>query len=516
VVHTASGALSGTSVPSPCGAVDRFAGIPYGTAPVGDGRFRAATPVPAWSGVRSATSFGPSPMQATNGPFVSAVPGMAITDVSEDCLTLNIWRPAGASTTPLPVMVWVYGGAFIVGGSAAVTYDGARLAAEQQLIVVSVNYRVGAFGFLDLRTVPGGGSTDTNCGLHDLALALRWVQSHITDFGGDPARVTLFGESAGAGSIVHLLAVPGIDGLVRGAIAQSPGIDFTQTTAQSEVVAQALLDELGASSVAELRRVPAARLVEAQEAIAGQLLFDVGTMIFHPVVDETFVAASPSRAIAAGAADAVALLIGYTADEMRLFPDPRADELDDNALAAWVRDYLAARMARDPGADVALDLVQSYSSSMSGSHRWAAIQTDGIIRQPVIRLADSRGARAATFVYQFDWPSRRAGTNRCAFHAIELPFVFDTFDADGWGAFLGVDEGGLALGRALRAAWAAFAATADPSNEVLGPWPRFEPRTRSTMVFDEHSRVEPDPLARARGWWAGLWDPACRPAGVPR
>ncbi|MEO5900256.1 MAG: carboxylesterase family protein, partial [Ilumatobacteraceae bacterium] len=489
VVRTASGAVAGTTVASPCGEVDRFAGIPYGTAPVGNGRFRAATAVPAWSGVRSAASFGPSPMQATGGPFAAAVPGMTVTDVSEDCLTLNIWRPAGASTMPLPVMVWVYGGAFIVGGSAAATYDGARLAAEQQLIVISVNYRVGAFGFLDLRTVPGGESTDTNCGLHDLALALRWVQSHIAGFGGDPTRVTLFGESAGAGSIVHLLTVPGIDGLVRGAIAQSPGIDFTQTTSQSEAVTEALLAEVGASTVAELRRVTAARLVEAQEAVAAKLLFDVGTMIFHPVVDETFVTASPSRAIAAGAADAVALLIGYTADEMRLFPDPRADELDDDALAVWVRDYLAARMARDPGAGVAVDLVRSYPASMSGSRRWAAIQTDGIIRQPVIRLADSRGARSATFVYQFDWPSRRTGADRGAFHAIELPFVFDafdTFDPGGWGTFLGVDDGGLALGRALRAAWAAFAATADPSNDVLGPWPRFEPTTRSTMVLDEH------------------------------
>ncbi|MCU1501906.1 MAG: Carboxylesterase type [Ilumatobacteraceae bacterium] len=521
VVRTRAGALAGTTVETPSGTVERFAGVPFGTAPVGAERFRAARPASAWAGVRPAIEFGPSPCQATSGPFAGSVPGMAVHRVDEDCLTLNIWRPARPADEPMPVMVWIYGGAFVAGGAAAPTYDGARLCAEQGVVVVTFNYRVGMFGFLDLRAVRGGVDTDTNCGLHDQLLALQWVHEHIAVFGGEPARVTVFGESAGAGSIMHLLTVPGIGALVRGAVAQSPGIDFTQTPSLSAVVARAVLARAGVSDVDGLRALPAARLVEIQEAVAGELLFDLGTMIFHPVVDDSFVTATPSVALAGGAADNVALLLGSTADEMRLFPDPRADDLDEDGLTAWVRGYLTHRMGRDPGEAVAAGLAGAHGTALRGtarprgSDRWAAIQTEGIIRQPVLRVADSRPAAAATFVYEFDWSARGTGGDLGAFHAIELPFVFDAFDVDGWGAFVGIDDAGRALGRAMRTAWAAFAATGDPSAESLGGWPRYEPGQRWTMVLDEDSHPVADPRAVERGWWEGLWDPACRPASVP-
>ena len=521
VVRTAVGALAGTAGVTPSGPVQRFAGVPYGTAPLGTGRFRAASPAPAWVGVRPATEFGPSPCQATSGAFAGSVPGMAVGPVDEDCLTLNIWRPAAAATGPLPVMVWIHGGAFVVGGAAAPTYDAARLCAEQGVVVVTLNYRVGALGFLDLRDVPGGEDTDTNCGLHDQLLALRWVHEHIAAFGGDPARVTIFGESAGAGSIVHLLAVAGVGTWVRGAIAQSPGIDFTQTAALSNVVAKAVLSRAGVGDVDGLRALPAGQLVEVQEAVAGELLFEVGTMIFHPTVDDTLITATPSVALGRGAADDIALLLGSTADEMRLFTDPRADDLDGAGMSAWVRGYLTHRMGRDPGATVAAGLAGAHEAALRGTARsrgsdwWAAIQTEGLIRQPVLRVADARPDTAATFVYEFDWAARGSGGDLGAFHAIELPFVFDAFDVDGWGGFVGVDEPGLALGRAMRSAWAAFATTGDPSCELLGVWPRYDAAQRWTMVLDEEPRPVADPRVVERGWWQGLWDPSCRPAGVP-
>jgi para-nitrobenzyl esterase len=522
IAETMSGALAGTTVDTDLGPVHRFAGVPFGTAPVGHGRFRRAEPVTPWTGLRSAATFGPSPVQAIGGPFSGLVPGMTVAHVDEDCLTLNVWRPARPSDAPRPVLVWIYGGAFVTGGSALATYDGARLCAEQDVIVVTVNYRIGALGFLDLRALPGGDSADANCGLRDQLLALAWIQRHIGQLGGDPARVTLFGESAGAGSIAHLLTVQGIDSLVRGAILQSPGIDFTQSGERSAVVARAFMARAGASTVDELRQLPAGRIVEVQEAVAGELLFDVGTMVFHPVVDDVLVAATPSVAISNGAAKDVALLLGYTADEMRLFPDPRADGLGEDDLTTWVRSYLTFRMGRDPGDDTSRGLLRSYLTTMSGTARsqgsdhWAAIQTDGIMRQPVIRLADSRGSAAPTFVYQFDWQSRRPSDDLGAFHAIELPFVFDAFAVDGWDAFVGVDAGGRSLAHAMRSAWAAFAATGDPSGGDLGAWPPYDQASRRTMVLDEQWRVVEDPLATERGWWAGLWDPACRAAGVPR
>jgi para-nitrobenzyl esterase len=522
IIETVSGALAGTTLGTEHGPVHRFAGVSFGTAPVGAGRFRAARPSAGWTGVREVHAFGPSPVQAVSGPFTGAVPGMAVSSVSEDCLTLNVWRPAGTSEERRPVLLWIYGGAFVIGGSALATYDGARLCAEQDVVVVSVNYRVGALGFLDLRTVAGGESADTNLGLRDLLLALRWVQRHIAQFGGDPSRVTVFGESAGAGAIMHLLTTPGIEALVRGAIVQSPGIDFTQTADLSAVVAGAFMERAGVSTVDELRAVRCERIVEIQEAVAGDLLFDVGTMVFHPVVDGDVVTSSPSVAIADGAAKGVALLIGYTADEMRLFPDPRADDLDEAGLVSWVRTYLTSRMGRDPGDRVAGELLRWYATSMSGTSRsrgsdhWAAIQTDGVMRQPVIRVADSRQGATATYVYQFAWQARRADHDLGAFHAIELPFVFDTFDVDGWDAFVGVDAAGRALGRSMRSAWAAFAATSDPSGGDFGTWPRYDGASRQTMLLDERSGVVDDPLATSRAWWADLWDPTCRAAGVPR
>ena len=328
IVRTPSGLLAGSVIDTDHGPVERFAGVPFGTAPVGVDRFRAARPAPPWTGVRAAATFGPAPVQATSGPFAGSVPGMAVTAVDEDCLTLNVWRPAHREHEPLPVMVWVSGGAFVVGGGSLATYEASRLCAEQHVVVVSVNYRVGALGFLDLRSVPGGDTADTNCGLRDLLLALQWVQGHIASFGGDPSRVTVFGESAGAGAIMHLLTAPGIGSIVRGAIAQSPGLDFTQSAELAAVVAGTFMARAGASTVDELRGLSTDRILEVQGEVATELLFDVGTMVFHPVVDDELVTATPSTAIAAGAAADVALLIGYTADEMRLFPDPRADELD--------------------------------------------------------------------------------------------------------------------------------------------------------------------------------------------
>ena len=316
----------------------------------------------------------------------------------------------------------------VVGGTSQPTYDAARLAAEQRLVVITVNYRVGCFGFLDLREVPGGDTADTNCGLHDLALALAWAGENAAAFGGDPDRITVFGESAGAGLIMHMLTTPGVGGLVRGAIAQSPGIDFTQRADTSAAVATALLARVGVRTVRELRELPAVALLDAQTTVAADLLFDIGTMVFHPVVDDAFVTETPSVALAGGAAVDVALLLGYTTDELRLFLDPRPNRMDRAALCGWVRSYLTARMGRDPGGSVADTLIGRYLDAASATTRsrgadvWSALQTDATMRQPVIRVADSRDNRvAATFVAQFGWQSQSAdGVDRGAFHADSL------------------------------------------------------------------------------------------------
>lgn len=508
--------------------VRELLGIPFGNAPIGEGRFRRATaaPAPDWSGLsNSYDTFGPAPIQSRKGMLATAVPGMDPGPVSEDCLTLNVWSPAAVGER-LAVMVWLYGGAFIVGGSAAPTYHGAKLAAEQNVVVVSINYRVGAFGFLDLRGVPGGDTADTNCGSHDQLLGLRWVHDHIAALGGDPDRVTVFGESGGAGSIMHLLTTPGLTSIVRRAIVQSPGVDFTQRAATSSRVTAALLHESGATSVADLRALTADEMLTAQTNVANQLMFEVGTMVFHPVVDDVFVTTTPTAAVAAGATDDLDLLIGFTSDEMRLFPDPRADALGRDGLARWTRQYLTSRMAADPGSDIAEGLVGEYIDRAVGTNRpngsdvWAQISTDGIMRLPVVRILDSRVGPAATFAYLFAWQARRTDRDVGAFHAIDLPFTFDTFEAGavgdmpGWGEFIGIDDAGRAAGLALRTAWASFASTGDPTCAPTGQWPAYDATSRQTMVLDVFPHVVSDPLETERGWWEGLWNRNCRPPGV--
>ncbi|MCY4432500.1 MAG: carboxylesterase family protein, partial [bacterium] len=209
VVETTHGPVRGTIVETPYGPVRQFLGIPYGKPPVGERRFCAPETADQWSGVLDSTAFGPDPIQSVDGPFTGLIPGADASAVSEDCLTLNMWMPVGEGAD-LPVLVWIYGGAFLTGGGSFLLYNGARLAAEQQAVVASVNYRVGALGFMDLRRVPGGEGTTANCGLHDIRLGLKWVAANAERFGGDPATLTAFGESAGAGSILHLLGSPGI------------------------------------------------------------------------------------------------------------------------------------------------------------------------------------------------------------------------------------------------------------------------------------------------------------------
>jgi para-nitrobenzyl esterase len=517
---TTHGAVSGLAVATPYGQVEAFLGIPYGAPPVGERRFAPPVSAAPWDGVRPATAFGPAAVQPRDGMFAGVVPGLEPTTPSaEDCLSLNVWRPAGDGE-PRPVLVWIYGGAFQMGGTSAPTYDGARIAAEQNVVVVTLNYRVGVLGFLDLRSVGGlDAGAVANCGLRDQLLALQWVQENAAAFGGDPSRVTAFGESAGAGSLIHLLVSPQLDGRVRRAIPQSPGVDFTHDAAVAAGVTRLFLEQLGSSDVEELRALPAERLLEAQIAAAVPLMLEVGSMPFHPVVDGDVLDLTPSVAFDRGRAADIDLLIGATTDEMRLFPDERADGLDRDGLVRWATGYLGARTGGEPDQAAAERVVDHYRAAAraprtKGSDVWAALQTDGTMRLPAGRLADLHAdAGGRTFFYQLAWQSR-SERDQGAFHAMDLPFVFDTFE-HGWVDYLGLDEGGRDVGRAIRSAWASFAATGDPSNAVTGDWPAYDTSRRATLVLDDPVRVSDDPLAEIRELWDGLWSPTCRPAPVP-
>ncbi len=329
VVETTAGRVRGETVAAPGGTpVRRFLGIPYAAPPVGDLRWRAPRPAPPWPGVRDSRAYGPSCPQAA--PLASPLPGFRMTETSEDCLSLNVWTPELAGSRP--VMVWIHGGAYVSGGSAQPVYDAARLATEGDVVVVTINYRLGVLGFLAL-----DGDADANCGLRDQLAALAWVREHAGAFGGDPRSVTVFGESAGAGSILHLLGSARRRGAFDRAIVQS-GEPRTLTTDEAALVTSEVARTVGlqTATASALRSVPVEQLVAAQADAAAATLATIGMMPFNPAIDGDVCDRTVLDAVRAGRADDVPLVIGTTRDELSLFPDPRAESLDDAQLQRWV------------------------------------------------------------------------------------------------------------------------------------------------------------------------------------
>jgi para-nitrobenzyl esterase len=444
-----------------------FRGVPYAAPPVGALRFIAPQPPEPWTGVREVNRETPSPMQSINSPFSGVIPGNVVGAVSEDCLTLDIWSPANPGES-LPVLVWVYGGAYLTGGSTLVTYDGSTLAADHDVVVVSLNYRLGALGFLWLDDE----RADANCGLRDQLAGLQWIRDNVAAFGGDPLNVTAFGESAGAGSLLHLVTALGAAGVMQRCILQSPGVDHTLRPDDATRVTDIFLRHVGVNrgAMEQLWELPAEALVDAQEKTVLETLLTISSMPFHPVVDQHFLRTTPSVAFANGAAGDIDLLVCWTAEEMRLYPNPAADGAGIEGVTGWVQHYLSRRNAADPGRYRARKLVEFYEDLLASAGRstladiYAAIQTDGVMRLPARRIADAHAANSqgATYVAQFSWGAHIEGEawRRGAFHAIDLPFTFGTLDRAGWAEFLGAGPDAEQLAQWHMAAWSASPASA--------------------------------------------------------
>lgn len=448
--------------------IRRWAGVPYATA----ARWQPPVPVP-WDDDAPHDAFGPSAPQRHRGFLVEAVPGMRVGQIDEDCLTLNVWAPDGAGPGDgLPVLVWVHGGAYVIGGSSLPTYDGTALAAEAGAVVVSINYRLGALGFL---CRPGA---TANLGSRDQVAALRWVREHIAGFGGDPDLVTAFGESAGAGSLLHLLGAPEADGLFRRVILQSPG---------AEVVHRPLAEDLGAAFVARaggLDGVPPGAVLDAQEAAAADLASRFGSMPWCPVVDGDLIPEDPRRRIAAGGCRGVDVLLGTTASELSLFSGALRDAPRD-AVAKVARHLLTPALGHDPGEEACAALVESYAREVPGDTA-TEVLSDAAMGVPAVLLSDDLARHnPATWAYRFDWPAPGLG----AFHAVDLPFTFGTFDVDGWAEFVGADDAAQALSTRVMRAWGDFARTGDPG------WAPYSPTARRTMVLGRTDHETEHPLA---------------------
>jgi len=507
-VETTAGQVEGLASDGVC----VFRGIPYAKPPVGTRRFRAPEPVAPWAGVRAADVFGPAPPQ--NASMVGALLGLPAAASSEDCLSLNVWTPA-CDGARRPVLVWIHGGGFLFGAGSQPLYDGARLARRGDAVVVTLNYRLGALGWLALPDPGDDGAAGGNFGLLDQIAALAWVRDNIAELGGDPRNVTVFGESAGGMSVGTLLGTPAARGLFQRAILQSGAAHNASSPELASRVGRRFLEALGlgAGELAKLREAPLAALLEAQAKTAAALFGRMPEGLpFQPVVDGAVLPKPPLDAIASGACAGVALLVGTNLDEWKLFG------LADTSLARLDEPGLSARLARVLGAagrdggELAARALEVYRSararrgaSLEPRELWHAIESDRVFRVPAIRLAEAAaGQGSVVHKYLFGHASPALGGKLGACHALEVPFVFGGLEEPAVRAFVGEGERVEALSEAMQDAWLAFAREGRPALPGLAEWPVYETGRRATMRLACESRLEHAPLDPERRFWDGL------------
>ncbi|HEY5852675.1 MAG TPA: carboxylesterase/lipase family protein [Aldersonia sp.] len=498
-IHTVEGVVRGFHE----NGIARWRSIPYAAPPVGDLRLRAPAPVQPWVGVRDATRFGHAAIQARFGTRVGV---RRFQQTSEDALTLNVTAPMRPSRNLRPVLVFIHGGGYFFGTSALKVYSGVHLARRGDAIVVSMNYRLGAFGYLDFRTFGSRKRPfDANCGLRDQVAALQWVQRNIARFGGDPDNVTLFGESAGANAVVTLLATPSAEGLFHRAIAQSAPADLVIDPESAAEYAQRTVASLGAAprDVATalasvhpttLRRAAAAMTAAVDHERPGQ--FPVG-----PVVDGDVLLEAPIAAMAAGRAHRVPLIIGTNRDEATVF----ARYLE---LLPTTPERIAALFSHsDPAA------YERIRAAYPGyPHPRAAIRLagDAVFWRPTVDVLEAHSRHAAVYNYRYDYAPgilHRSGFG--AAHASELIAVFGLVDTPYGRAFTagGGRRGLRAVTEQINQNWLSFAHSGFP----LPSWPRYTEDSRRTLLLNRTSRVIDDLAGDRRLAWRGYRGPYALP-----
>lgn len=481
-----------------------FKGIPYGASTTGSNRFMAPAEPAKWTSVRDALEYGHSapqrdPAAPPRPSGALSISGENLPAEGEDCLVLNVWTPAvgGNSGSKRPVMFWCHGGGFATGSGSSPDNDGTNLARRGDVVVVTVNHRLNVLGFGNLSEFSRDFEASGDAGMLDIVQALKWVRANISQFGGDPNTVTIFGQSGGGRKVETLLAMPSAKGLFHRAIIESGAaikvVDRDVAVRDSEK----LLAKLGIekTNVRDLQRLPVEKIMAAYFAVMKENPgADQSIVGFSPTVDGKILPQHPFHPNASPVSADVPVMIGCTRTEMTLFSlnDASAFSLDDEAMRARVKDLLGGE------APSMIDLYRKLNPGASPSDIYFLIASDYRYGAPTMKIAERRAGlgKAPVYLYYFTWETPVLGGRLKSPHTMEIPFAFDNVKISARLTGGGADA--MALADKVSDAWIAFARTGNPNTPKLPHWPAFNAQDRATMVIDNVSKMVNDPLREQR------------------